>query len=317
MAVTNNGLITASGSAEATELRGVRRSFTRTYQLTSTSVVTDDENAVMTAVGIALYSVHPSYAAAWATSIKVDLQEVIYNGVAGPNGAIWHATVEYGWLDPLLRGTSGNALNAPITWSVQYEEEEEVLYEDIHGDDTATPATAAGPIVNAAGDYFDPPVTIARQRGVLSVNVNVGTMDVPTLDSWGNCVNAAGWNSFPAKTVLLLPIEIPERQYDEATDTVFWPLTFRFRIRNPETWAKVVLNQGFRELHTTTGTTQIQRSILIDGIPATSPVLLDEDGHTLPIPVAPADVVYLEFDVYRSLDFGVLGLDSIPDFPTS
>lgn len=313
MAVTNNGIMSASGAAEGGE-EGIRRTFTRTYQLISDNVVTDDENAVLAAVGISLYSAHPSYSFAWVRSIRVELQETVYGGMGGPNGAIWHATVDYGWIDPAIRGGTGNPLDAPVTWAVTYEEEEQVVYQDINGDPTALPPVSANPVINKAGDYFDPPVTVARQRGILSVFLNVGSINAVALDSWGNCINKFAWNTFPPETVLLLPIEIPERQYDQETDTNYWPLVFRFKIKNPETWKLSVLNQGYRQLNAAGNARQM---VYVDGVPATSPVLLNNSGRALSAPVAPANVVYLTFDVYKKLDFSVLGLDSIPDFPTS
>ena len=139
MAVTNDGLIKTSFNVTGTPLEGIRKSFTRVYKMTSTDVVTDDETAVMAALGINMFSVHPAYSFAWVTNVSGELVETLYRGAAGPNGALWNVTVEYNWIDPLLRETDGNPLNAPILWDIKYETEDDPLYEDVNGDPTATP----------------------------------------------------------------------------------------------------------------------------------------------------------------------------------
>jgi hypothetical protein len=288
------------------------RTYTRTYRVYAD--LASDSWYVRNNLGIAIADSHPNDTRALCKAIKVKLATktaVAFQDVTNPtnthNGSLafsWLATVEYGLWNPLDHSADGDPVNQPLRYRLEGVNTPEPVWETIADEDGVK-----HPVVNSAGDYFDPPVETDVLRLTLRVQRNEAGPSIATILELANKVNDAEWNGFPARTVKLDPIVLPEREYSQVTGAIYYPMEYTFQIRF-DTWDKIVLDQGKRRLVESSGTTTLE-NILVDGIPTTSDVLLDGSGQALPRPVDPAAVVYKSFEIYQKTDFGALDMDSL------
>jgi hypothetical protein len=152
---------------------------------------------------------------------------------------------------------------------------------------------AGEPIVNSAGDPFDPPLEYEQVNLIFTVVKNRATHDAEALRGYINAINSATWLQFPAKSLRCNDITAT-REFENSG--FFWRVTFIFeyqaRLWNP----LKVLDAGYRELFLF----EHQRITDQFGAPPSRPVLLDGNGEQLPVGDPP---VFLEFNVYDEADF--------------
>lgn len=167
------------------------------------------------------------------------------------------------------------------------------VYKDKNGDG----------ILNAAGDYFDPPVELDTKCWTFHITRNV--LDVPNWvydideDGFGP-LNQDTWTilgkDFPAQTLKVEHIEVGELQEENGVEFYEMQVVLEYK---RDTWKLKLLNQGLYEF---SGTGVHRRCVDGNGKPVVAPVLLSEVGTQLFNP-APADAVFLEFDVAALLPF--------------
>lgn len=234
--------------------------------------VGDDEMYVIRHCGFAIYQVHPSDSQQLVLDIKADL--VAHNTTDPATNALanlWKIELQYGPWNPLEHPVDGNPLNLPTRFRMDFTTAEVAAFEDVDGN----------PIVNSAGDPYDPPLTREVTRATLTAmrNETPASVDLATLAALSNTLNADVWNGFPPKTVRLAPIKLPEIAFSQVNNSFYFPMEYVFDI-NFDTWVKQVLNAGFRQLDADGNLVPI----LINGQPATVPVPLDEEGHAILTP---------------------------------
>lgn len=164
-------------------------------------------------------------------------------------------------------------------------------------------------IINAAGDYFDPPAETERVYWVINVSKNVAavpdwvlTVNMPINES----TTVIQGLSFDAETLRLIDLQISEQK----TEGLFQFYEVRLQIEyKVDGWLARPLNQGLYELFAdpTVSTGKGKRRALVDGKPAVAPVLLGDDGFRLINPL-PADATYMEYRINPYLDFNLLPL---------
>ena len=232
----------------------------------------DDEIYVLANCGFSINQLHPSYAGLVITEIKADL---VKHGVPAPgtntNSTLWQIELQYGTRNPLEHAIDGNPLHLPTRFSFEPATEEVPAFEDVDGN----------PIVNSAGDPYDPPLMRRVLRAKLKVrrNESPSAVNLPTLLALSNTLNMAAWNGFPPKTVLLEPLQLPEAEFSQVTQQFYFPFQYEFSI-NFDTWVKQVINAGVRELDSSGNLKQIT----INGQPVSNPVPLDKEGHAIMTP---------------------------------
>jgi hypothetical protein len=311
---------------------------------------TDDEfyvlsNLVVGGVTLKPNVPHPTFPQAVVLDLDAELvaPRITYEG-DNSLASLWRATVKYGPWDPLTHAVDGNPVNLPVRFYFDFTVAEKVAFEDVDGD----------PIVNSAGDPYDPPLMREVLRATLNVERNelASTVNIVTLQQLSNTLNVATWNSFPAKTVRLSPMKIPMAEYSQVTNQYFYPMKYVFEI-DWDTWVKQILNAGFRQLDSSGNLIPI----LVNGQPATTPVPLDESGHAILTPASkdssgdtPPDasdvgysgevtggaeapeggtgdtgtgedgstptIIIDAYDLIRCTDFGVLNLNTLFTLPT-
>jgi hypothetical protein len=199
----------------------------------------------------------------------------------------WVVTVDYGPYDPTQ--FPEDPLNHPIKLSWGENRFEKQVFEDRNGD----------PVVNSAGDYFDPPVSADDSRPTLRIVRNERTYDPIYANSWKDTLNADTFFGFAPATVKL-SVPLGELEYNPICG-FYYVVTYQFEV-NANGWKKQILDQGMRQV-----VSGVKSNILDDnGEQISSPALLDGSGKKLATGGTPAS---LTFEIYQESDFTQLGLD--------
>jgi hypothetical protein len=217
------------------------------------------------------------------------------------DGCSWVVTVQYGPYDPTE--FPENPLNHPIkvSWGGnKFEKAVEETAPDENGETT--------PILNSAGCYFDPPITIDDTRPTCHVVRNEQTYNPVYALNYKDVVNSDDWNGFPPGTVKLA---LPTAELEfSAVCGYYFIVNYEFEI-NPEGWDLQILDQGTMELVDVPaddegpdeqGVANIKDK---NGDNVSQPVLLDGNGNQLP---SGDDPVYLTFKGYGQIAFASLNL---------
>jgi hypothetical protein len=201
---------------------------------------------------------------------------------ADESGYQWTVKVDYG--PPSYEAEKKeNPLEEDPSVEWDFDPSEEIADEDRHGN----------PIVNAAGDYFDPAVMRERTNPVLTVTVNeADPWDFSRAYDFSDTVNDGVFFGAPARYVKIKSIKA--RRQRAASGVRYWQVTYVFAF-NRRTWDRVLLNAGRREK-----VGGERRLILVDNAPVSDPVPLDATGRAL----APGDTpVSLTFELYEPVNF--------------
>jgi hypothetical protein len=286
------------------------RTATRAYLVIATEDM--EAFAVRVAFPIGIHTAHPTDAGQYATKVDVKLSHRTKGHYPHPDlGStavlVWALTVSYGPWNP-LNSFDENPLDQPPRFRLEPQTVERPIDVDADGN----------PVVNSAGDPFDPGPVEEVTQYILTVLRNEKDIDLNALMllSGRSRINNAEWNGFPEKTVKSLPIKIPERLFYQGNPDVvgdgflYFPMEYSFHI-NFDTWTVKLINQGFGELATASGVTKRRAILDSSGQPATTPVLLDSSGHPLAQPIDHTNVVILPFEVYTAIDFTIFDLDGL------
>lgn len=204
--------------------------------------------------------------------------------------------------DPSSRAE--NPLDRQPSWRVDYEQATEVCEEDWQG----------FPILNSAGDPFDPPLEKEVSYRVVSVSFNVAGINFDLLDQFDDAINNAPWKGRPAYTWRITGLN-----YESAMENgiSFWKVSMRFKYK-AKGWLRRVIDRGFREIQTTgsagAGTLATKLVRIMDkttgGYP-TEPQLLNGSGVRLPDTDADGKrtpPVFLTFHTFAEKNFNALGI---------
>lgn len=206
-------------------------------------------------------------------------------------GIEWTVVVNYGPYD------AGTFSNDPSLWPIKVsfggDKTEKVIAKD----------KADNPIVNSAGDPFDPPITIDDSRSTMTVTRNelVSAFDITLAEMYRDKINSADWNGFEALSVKCGIITTSEPQYDSNAQVYYYTVTYPFTI-DRKGWLKDILDAGCNELDAD----GVPAPIMNKGQQVSDPVPLDGTGHRLDVG---ADPVFITIDAYESVDFDGLNID--------
>lgn len=208
-----------------------------------------------------------------------------------PYPADWEGPDEDGVVDPFA---------APPVVRARGEDEEVAVMVD----------NAGSPVLNAAGDPFDPPITINVPVLTFDISRVERTFDLSRIENLQGHVNSAEWMGFPTGSVLCKSIS-PSQEFDSELQSTKWNVEYTFSIKYPialddgsevSGWTKQVLDAGLRQL-----VSGVKKPITVEGAPVSQPVLLRENGTE----AAPSDPPrYVNFDVYPPADFSILAFPS-------
>ncbi len=264
----------------------------RSFQLNSSwernykhivQVITDDKYDtavdVFEAVGITIADVHPLDSGAYCLAVDINCTEEY--------GKKWLCNYDYGAPPEGQNPGEDPTLQPPeFSWTgIQFERPV-----DFDRDGKA--------IVNKAGDVFQTAVMRDDSRPMLQVVRNELTFNPALAWRLRDVVNSSEFLGAPAGKVKSSYPTASRKWSNEYG--FYWVVTYQFTF-DSDGFSKKLLNQGLRE--------KIEdelKNIMVQGVPITEPVLLDESGKQAE-PDAPP--VVLDFDVYNEVDFGVFGLE--------
>jgi hypothetical protein len=241
----------------------------------------DDEYYVYDNCGFQIGNAHPTDSAQRITNISFTMGPTVTYGEFLAKQ--WTGTLTYGPWNVLTHSLDGDPTHIPDRWELRGGFDLQVAYRDVNGN----------PVVNTAGDWFDPPLEFEAYRGTLTVHRNVPVIDpdsglptdVKVFVAVSGCVNDAPWPAdaptpFAAKVVKLAPLVVPIPEYSQVTNSYYYPMEFVFEI-NLNTWTKQVPSVGFRQLDSSGNLVNMLDS---QGQQLTSPGLLDAAGHQIKAP---------------------------------
>jgi hypothetical protein len=165
------------------------------------------------------------------------------------------------------------------------------------------------PILNKAGDPFDPPLIIPLTIPIATVTRPLASFDPSWIADFQDHVNDSEWMGYEAGTVRCKSVTA-DRIHDNDWGWIWMQtLTFSFRPKVAaddgtvlvDGWASKVLNAGVRQLDGST-----VKQILIDGSPASSPVALTSSGAYDPSDASVPN--YLTFNTLPTANFDGFGL---------
>lgn len=155
------------------------------------------------------------------------------------------------------------------------------------------------PVVNSAGEAFDPPVMIDDGSTIITITRNVALFDVTTADRYRFCVNLNPFFGFLPGEAMLTAYSA---QVVYENRIRFERVTWTFECKDGGFEFIKPLDQGYME-RTIDGV----RQILVGGHPPSRPLLLDGAGVQLDVET-PADAVFLTFRARRRRNFADLGV---------
>jgi len=209
----------------------------------------------------------------------------------------WECVCEFGQLPP---GTYPNQPDNPLNRQPIYWIEHVTYTEDVEKDRDGKP------VVNSANQQFNEPVERDVSRMVLTVEKNFSSVQaiINLNRAHALTVNAGNFYGAGSGECLCRPIQCSRRQVEEGVQ--FWTATFRIEF-NPDTWTKTVLNCGFKHYDNENDKNLVQATD-INGIPVCEPVLLKNNGTREDDGVEANNTHMLDFELYKSSNFNLLGI---------
>lgn len=185
MAIVSVNEITGREGGEDEEFK---QTSTRLY-LVLTDSATHTESDILSAAGLpVLFDVHPTLTGAMVIDRKAR------QSTNEDEPFLWTASITYSSVsksktDPATR--SQNPTDRPAVLKISFEQREIGLYVDLEGD----------PIINSAGDPFDPPPTMEETIGIISITRNKASVDFAQYMDFNGATNEFTFMGFPPDTL--------------------------------------------------------------------------------------------------------------------
>lgn len=230
------------------------------------------------------------------------------------DGLQYRVTLGYSPIDPTKDGVDPSDPTSVNNWIVSpWSATPTLTWTSEDSEFAVTHDRDGEPILNKAGDPFDPPLTVPITTPIAVVSRIEKSFNDDWVNLYKNRVNHAAWLGWSAESVLIKDIT-GERTLDPDWG-VLWRVTYTFAFRPSVVvstsggdvvvypgWAEQVLNSGLREL-----VSGELKPINLDGAPVSTPVPLKDDGTR----AGPDDdPIFLTFNTRLKADFGGLNLPS-------
>jgi hypothetical protein len=167
-------------------------------------------------------------------------------------------------------------------------------------------AERSTPILNSAGDPYDPLPEEDAQVEVLTITRWEKTIDNDKLRRYAGATNSKVFAGGAEGAALMMPIK-RRRQYENGQ--FLWQVTYQIKFAPPHIpwlWDHRLVDQGFRELKDGK-----RIPIWKNGQQVTAPELLDGAGRPLPDSEVSKGVFSQRFYTRRRMDFGPLNLEGV------
>jgi hypothetical protein len=212
-------------------------------------------------------------------------------------GNRWVVRCEWGMLDPTEATESGNP----------YDVRPDVTMDGVALQKPFEIDSKGKPVLNAAFDYFDPPPMTDEQNHTIKIIRNEPAIPLSVIINNAATINLGQWYEFPDSSVKVEPFQT-QILFSQFLNGSYFRIAYTFTYTPGEGgWKRKILNQGYRGLDANGKLVNLNDT---HGMPLQSPVLLDSDGKQLAYPVNKDNIVQLEFDEFKQIDF-----DSTFNFP--
>jgi hypothetical protein len=276
----------------------------RTYQRKFRCITNRQDDGPNTVLGQFGTNYGDLYNPSYNTSTEQDLfacVQAIDIEPEGNDGLMWIITLSYGWYNPLQAGggKEQNPLQMPIEVSWALRDHEAVLQYDVNGN----------PVLNTAGDPYDPPVVIDDPRLVMTVVRNEAQFNVGWVLAYRNAVNSDPFAGFPALMCKVLNISSRSQWHQDVG--WYYQTTYEFEFTTSQIdydtqtgFREKIVSMGFRAISSVTG---LPYHITLKGVPISAPMTLDKSGYLLG--GNNTTPYYQTFQAYAELPFAVFGFD--------
>jgi len=263
---------------------GTGGSFTRTFLVTTTDAVNEGPYVVCGCPGV------PRLGDPLPESPLYTCRTVTPEYAGGSPSLSWYVTCEYSRRSNDPDEDHDNPLNAPVEIEARGVKVQKIVTHDLNGD----------PILNTAGDAFDPPLEVTRTHPVIVFTRNEPSFTFDYALSYMDHVNSGSYLGAGAGTVKCNDIAA-QKMFAQAQE--YWQVRYEFEY-NPDGWQPQVLNAGYMQLFSG-GKYKILDS---DGRDVSEPWPLDASGERIAANFLPDSAIYLTFTVFPSANFNLLGL---------
>ena len=198
------------------------------------------------------------------------------------------ATLTFTIFNPQEQGDV-NPLLQPIEVAWGFRDQEVVQFLDYDGN----------PIVNTAGEFFDPPITEPMSIPLLTIQRNepIGTYSPAKAYTYRGAVNSDTFaGEDPGKCKVL---QISGKRLYNPICRWYFQVTYEFEF-NPDGFRRHVPSMGYRQL--SKDQTKLEQ-IVVQGSPASNPMCLDENGRWNLTPYI------MEFQTRAELPFQIFNFD--------
>lgn len=158
------------------------------------------------------------------------------------------------------------------------------------------------PIANSSREAFDPPFEVDDFNPTVTISRNETYFSPNTIRTFQGCVNELNFLGWADGKVLCQEIKASLKFTD---NLAYWRVSYTFEF-NVNGWKLRIVDAGFTTTDAAEGGSSLNPVKFRDkrGASYSTPTLLNGSGAKL---AAGAEPVILEFDVYDTADFGVLG----------
>jgi hypothetical protein len=266
---------------------------TRQFRVVTTAATVGDLD-VIAAPGI------PRRGDVYATGDSTDLGSIVKEISAeqdSDNPRVWIVRVEYGPpANEREQDQEPNPLLRPAVLSWGFAKSSRVAWRDSKGK----------PVVNSAGEFFDPPVECDDSRPVLTISRNERSFNPALAISYQDSVNADSFLGFRPGVVKVAGISATNQVEN---NFFYWAVHYEFEFRR-EGWTTEILDQGRNRLVDGKLVPIYQRDKNgqpIDNLIVAVPVKLNGEGGEL-VNSNPEIAHYVPYFFYKSLPFSALRL---------
>lgn len=263
------------------------RTYTQVLQLESDSS-SDGPGLALRATGVP--SKWDTYAFGSEFDTRAYLMSKSVTRPYGPDSKMYHVTLNYSTLTREQRKWIDHPLDRPAEVSSTFKSITSICDKD----------TSNAVIANSAGQVYDPPVEREDARKILRVTRNFGSYNGGL--SYINRTNSDVYLGAAVGTLRITAFD-EVRAFEEwglegsEQECEFWVRTVEMEYR-PELWTKKPLDIGTKDSN--------GKDLLVNGIPVTTPVLLNGSGAVLsPQTGTP---VYGSYTVYLTANYASMGL---------
>lgn len=265
-------------------------SFNRSFKVSTDDAVADGPYEVCFAAGVPrLGDPFPSDPLYACRSVTPEMN--------GSPSLLWTVTCEYSRSANDRDEDQDNPMNAPVEIEIGGNKWTGAPRTDLDG----------GAFVNSAGEGFETPVevTFTNPTATFIRNEPIFTFQTHSLP-YDDHINSGSFLGGAAGTVRCADISAT-RRFSKQQE--YWQVKYVFEY-NKFGWQPQVLDIGYNELYFNPDTSQLEPLRLTDanGRDLTSPSLLDGSGGSISPPRDMTQAVFIEFRVYETADFNLLGL---------